>query len=201
MAGLRVHGERPRWVSEDLLRQVARLGQLHLVCSHPNDKPTRLICSLIGAGWSNNNSFGIIGGPNRQSTSRPVMIRTLASQACTRLSATNRNQNNSGFCDIETILRQVDHMRPVNEGPVKLKELLDICDTEGNAQNGGGSFVIQHDSQGATFVKFEADMSQPMASRAQGGPGEIGSPIAGNNMHSFAGGRSFQLPAGPPSGF
>lgn len=107
------------------------------------------------------------------------------------------------------VLRQVEQLNPPNEPQITLDELLDICDTEGNPQNGGGSFVIKNETRG-TFVKFEPD-SNSMSSGPRGSvaPGDIGSPAASISTPAFGGvgatGGSRQFPAppniSPPTGF
>jgi hypothetical protein len=87
----------------------------------------------------------------------------------------------------------MEQLRPVSDAPIHKEELLDILDTEGNAQNGGGNFAFQTLPQG-TFVKYEMDGYAPP--RASGAPGDIGSPI-GNSSMPF--GRGFAPPT--PSGF
>lgn len=152
----------------------------------------------ICTGWANNSAFGIIGGPNRHQ-SRPVTIRLLACQACRQLSSVHTNPIND-FHHIEAILRVVDQLKPLTEAPIAVKELLDICETEGNGQNGGGHFSIKHEGSRGLYVKFEPGNST-IGGRG-GAPGEIGSPVVGHAMPF--GGRGFQTPGQgipAPSGF
>lgn len=63
-----------------------------------------------------------------------------------------------------------------------IREIEDICETEGDAQNGGGLLHIRR--SGPTFaVRFEQDVG-PMSAvgRPPGGLGEIGSPVPGNSV-------------------
>ena len=65
---------------------------------------------------------------------------------------------------------------------VQVRDLLDICETEGNAQNGGGTFQTKSD-RGVTFVQHQPDGNSagPMAGHgAGGGHGDIGSPVTGS---------------------
>lgn len=84
-------------------------------------------------------------------------------------------------------------MKPANEGTITLQEMLDICDTEGNNQNGGGSFAIDSQGDTGTFVKFESGRNTSMSTRG-GVPGDIGSPIPGSAFPGFGGLRPFQQP-------
>jgi hypothetical protein len=161
-----------------------------------------LLIPILGSGWSSNNAFGIIGGPNRHA-SRPVTVRLLACQACRHLTSTSTNKNSKGFHSIHDILRQVDQLRPPNEGAVALDELLQICESEGNARNGGGSFIIQQEPHGL-WVKYEPENNGSMGRGGAGAPGDIGSPMMGTS-NMYGGQRGF-APPGPggvtsPSGF
>ena len=155
------------------------------------------MCSLLskpltvesGLSRPSSNAFGIIGGTQRSNTSRPVMIRLLVCQACKHLTNVNPVKVNNGFHNVEAVLRQVEQMKPSNEGPIQRQELLDICDTEGNAQNGGGSFIIEDHEPNGTFVKFEGGNPTPLLGR--GGPGDIGSPVPGSHGPVFGGQRHF----------
>ena len=123
-----------------------------------------------------------------------MTIRLLVTQACRQLTASNLNKVENGFHNVETVLRQVEQLKPANEGPIQLKEMLDICDTEGNAQNGGGSFTVRIEGSRGTFVKFEADDNVSINSRGVAAPGEIGSPLVGSSLPAFGGTRPFQPP-------
>ncbi|KAI9929135.1 Stress response protein nst1 [Aspergillus wentii] len=137
-----------------------------------------------GTGWPNN-AFGS-GGHHRAHTSRPVTIRLLVIQACKQLNM-SPSKGASGYHDVNLVLRQIDQLRPATEPSISLKEMLDICDTEGNTQNGGGSFCIKDDESG-TFVRFEPD-NNSAASGHRGSivPGEIGSPIPSSSLPAFGG--------------
>ncbi|KAI9810772.1 MAG: Stress response protein nst1 [Thelocarpon impressellum] len=157
-----------------------------------------------GGGWpnANANAFGFIGGPNRPMLSRPVNVRLLICQACKQLTASKKGGET--FHEVNAVLRQVDQIRPASEPQVQMREMLDICETEGDAQNGGGFFSIKSEGPGGrTFVKHEVEGNTPLSARSSI-PGEIGSPISGV-MPTFAGSRSFQPGSGSgmvtPSGF
>jgi hypothetical protein len=157
------------------------------------------LISTPDAGWPNANTFGVIGGASRPGTSRPVTVRLMVCQACKQLTASKKNGET--FHEVNTVLRQVEQIRPANEAPVQMRELLDICETEGDAQNGGGFFAIQKDAQCRTFVKHEVDESiSGSGGRANIAPGEIGSPVPGSSVPVF---RPFQPGPGvaSPSGF
>jgi len=124
------------------------------------------------------------------------------SQACKQLSASNPNKVDPGFYNVNLVLRQVEQLNPPNEAPITLNEMLDICDTEGNPQNGGGSFMIKNDGPRGTFVRFEPDnnsiASMPRSSIA---PGDIGSPVPGSSIPALSGsGATTGLRQFPPPG-
>ncbi len=154
-----------------------------------------------GPGWSGNNTFGIIGSSNRPNASRAVTIRLLVCQACNKLTANQPSNHRNGFHPVDAVLRQVHLMKPASEGAISLQEMLDICDTEGNTQNGGGSFMTETQGDIGTFVKFESGRNPSVSMR--GVPGDIGSPIHGSTFPGFGGQRSFQQSGAShtPSGF
>jgi hypothetical protein len=115
-------------------------------------------------------------------------------------------KDTAGYHDVNLVLRQVEQLRPSNEPSISLKEMLDICDTEGNTQNGGGSFLTKSDETGE-YVKFEPDTNSA-ASGHRGSivPGEIGSPVPSSSIPAF-GGIGTTTPSvlrqfsSPPTGF
>ncbi|RAK99765.1 putative stress response protein Nst1 [Aspergillus ibericus CBS 121593] len=138
-----------------------------------------------GSGWSTN-AFAP-GGHHRAHASRPVTIRLLVIQACKQLNTMSPSKGASGYHDVKVVLRQVDQLRPATESPISLKEMLDICDTEGNTQNGGGSFSIKSDETGE-YVKFEPDTNSASSGhRGSIVPGEIGSPVPSSSLPAFGG--------------
>lgn len=151
--------------------------------------------SLPGAGYMGgwgvpvNSSFGSLGGTTavRSSQPRSVAVRLMICRACKNLEGSTPD----GFNDINALKDQLEHLNPPGEVPVSEKELLDICETEGNAINGGGSFDIRRDANGHCSVQYQSDM--PTLQRPLGAPGEIGSPIVG--------GGGLSRVTGPPPGF
>ncbi|KAK2750981.1 Stress response protein nst1 [Myotisia sp. PD_48] len=140
-----------------------------------------------GMGWSGG-AFGIIGGPHRLNTSRPVTIRLLVCQACKQLSASSPSGGYS-FHNATQVLRQIEQLNPALEVPISLEEMLDICDTEGNSQNGGGSLIVKNEGPRGNFVKFEPDNAMAASGvKNTISPGDIGSPIPGNSFPSPVGG-------------
>ncbi|KAJ9389187.1 hypothetical protein DTO063F5_2347 [Paecilomyces variotii] len=151
-----------------------------------------------GSGWTSN-AFGI-GGHHRAHTSRPVTIRLLVIQACKQLNTLSpTSKGTAGFHHVNRILTQVDQLRPPNEPPISLAEMLDICDTEGNHQNGGGTFIIKDEGENGKSVKFEPDNNSSLPGhRGSIVPGDIGSPVPSHSLPAFGGigtaGRQFSSP-------
>jgi hypothetical protein len=83
-----------------------------------------------------------------------------------------------GFHSINSIREQIEHLNPPREEPVLEKEILDLCETEGNPNNGGGYFDVRLESDGRKFIRFEPDVP---THRSVGAPGDIGSPIVGSS--------------------
>lgn len=134
------------------------------------------------------NAFGGLGGgmPSSMARShvpRPVAIRLMLVQACRQLGAAPPSSSLlsvDGFLPVGAVLRQVELLKSPNEPSVSMDELLTICDTEGNAHNGGGSFEVRVGSAGGTagvrMVKFEPDAGGlPPVNR-----GDIGSALSGH---------------------
>lgn len=60
---------------------------------------------------------------------------------------------------------------------IDLREVELITEVEGDAQNGGGIFIVKKDEEGKQLVRFEPE--EPItegALHSAPGPGEIGSP-------------------------
>lgn len=161
------------------------------------------------SGWGNSpslpNGFAGLGGlgglgggmPMRTSQPRSVAIRLMLCRACKNLSASGLG-GSGNFHPITDVRSQI------GEEVVSEKELLDLCETEGNGNNGGGFFDVRKDSNGTLCIRYEADDGAPQTQRSV--PGDIGSPIVGSaGLMSFGGrGRVASPPglgaAGPPPG-
>jgi hypothetical protein len=138
-------------------------------------------------GWGpsgGNGSFGAVRPPQPRS----VAVRLMICRACQNLEGSTPD----GFYDVNLIKEQIEHLNPPGEQPVSEKELLQICETEGNSVNGGGAFEVRNDGNGQSYIRHENDT--PSAHRPIGAPGEIGSPIVG-------GGGMARFAPGPPPGF
>lgn len=141
----------------------------------------------LGGGWPNR-AFGA-GGNHRTHTSRPVAVRLLVIQAIKSLNSMSPSKAAPGFHQVSRLLQQVEQLKPPNEPSIQLNEMLDICDTEGNPQNGGGSFIVKEDDSHNRYVKFEPDSNSPMANHRVGlAPGDIGSPIPVSSIPTTFGG-------------
>ncbi len=135
-----------------------------------------------GPGWGQP-PFGSIGpGPQVMSRShlpRPIAVRLMLVQACRQLSQIP-GASTDGYHPVPAVLRHLDALKVPGDANVSMDEMLGICDTEGNSQNGGGSFEVIIDKARGQVVKFVEDApSQP----PRGSVGEIGSPILGHSQH------------------
>jgi hypothetical protein len=119
------------------------------------------------------------GSLGRSSQPRTVVIRQMLCRAWKDLFELDKagiTPAKDSFFPLASIKMRVDQM---NTGePVTDSELLDMCDTEGNASNGGGSFDVKRDGiSNQAFVRWNADSGgSDGTQRAVGAPGEIGSP-------------------------
>lgn len=145
-------------------------------------------------GWSNTNSFGAVGGSSvRASQPRSVAVRLMLCNACKNLEGSSPD----GFLSIATIRDQIERLHAPRDEPVSDKELLDLCETEGNPNNGGGYFDVRVDDDGRTLIRYEPEITSH--GRPAGAPGEIGSPIVSGGMASvprFGGPPGISAPGG-----
>ncbi|CAG7984380.1 unnamed protein product [Penicillium salamii] len=154
-------------------------------------------------GWPPSNAFAA-NASHRPHTSRPVTIRLLVIQACKHLNSTRSPHNDGGYHDVNLVLEQVDQLRSPKEPSISLDELLDICDTEGNPQNGGGSFSVK-EGPGGRSVRFEPDPNSAIPGhRGSIVPGDIGSPVPSNShpapFAGFGGHSGLRKYSSPPTG-
>jgi hypothetical protein len=91
------------------------------------------------------------------------------------------------FIPLEKIKAQIEMF---NHGhPVEEKEILDICETEGNEVNGGGSFDVRDDDKGGKLIRFVSGDEQRTPQPVQRAVGyHPGSPI-GTGAGSVVGAR------------
>ena len=152
------------------------------------------------SGWSNSNAFGMPGTQTRGSISRPVSLRLMVCQACKQLSTADSGPD--GFHELQDILRELNTVRPANDVPANVDEVMEIFETEGNSHNGGGYFLVKREGPGRTLVKYEADGKVPQSGLAGSAVGEIGSPLPGHSVPAFGSGQRFMHPVGTaPQGY
>lgn len=152
------------------------------------------------SGWTTNNTaftsnstFGTIGGAGQMRSagaglSRPLTIRLSLCQACKQL-ASSQSGESDGFHNVDVLLRQIISNRPMLDSPPTLREIEEICETEGDGQNGGGELHIRKDVPGGDkfSVKWTPDATtSDQRTGGLGGLGEIGSPMP--NKSSLAAG-------------
>lgn len=110
-----------------------------------------------------------------------------------------------GFQSAKAVLHEVEMMKPKNEGPITLDELLSICDMEGNAQNGGGAFKYEIHEPNEWWMKYDLvkfdGRKVPLSTR--GLSGEIGSPTVAPFIPAIGASRASHRSGGimSPSGF
>ena len=143
----------------------------------------------------NGNAFGSAGVSTRSNTSRALRVRTLVSSICDKWGAIN--PASQGWHVVEQVCGEMQTMMPRNEPPVLIMEVLQICDTEGNAQNGGGWFEWRPAEKSPFLMKHHTSTDGVINSRAGPPPGDIGSPrsgggMGGSNIPSIGGQSSFQ---------
>ncbi|KAI0838864.1 hypothetical protein F5Y06DRAFT_34028 [Hypoxylon sp. FL0890] len=139
--------------------------------------------------WPPNPTFGAPTPGMRASQPRSVAVRQMLVTACKDLE--EHAADSDRFIDLHAIKGHVDSLSLPGHEPVSEAELLDMCETEGNPQNGGGSFDVRRGDNGKTSIRFVPDpgTAPPPFPRSVGAPGEIGSPVvgAGSPNHSAPG--------------
>jgi len=151
--------------------------------------------SLGGWGQPINNAFSNANNSTiRAGHPRSVTVRLALCKACKNIEASTPD----GFIEMGILRDQVEKILCDSEPPLE-RELLEICETEGNSTNGGGVFDVRSNENGQSFIKHEPDSS---SMRTLGAPlGEIGSPIVGSSSGiSVFGGRGGHA-FGPSGGF
>ncbi|KAI1820404.1 hypothetical protein F4861DRAFT_70072 [Xylaria intraflava] len=131
------------------------------------------------AAWPPNPAFGVPTHVTGATQPRSVFIRRLLIRACKELE--NYAADAAGYIDLSVIKGHVDSIVLSPSESIDEAELLDICETEGSPQNGGGSFDIRRDKNDRIAVRFDKGGGPTHGSfpRNVGAPGEIGSPIVG----------------------
>lgn len=127
------------------------------------------------SGKPSNSGFGSVGiGPSRTTHgSRPVAVRLKLCYAFRTLKVAANSAD--GFADIDAVRDAINTTYP-NDDPVTEEEVLEICETEGNPQNGGGTFDLRQ-VNGKHEIRYDREASERAAIR--GPVGEIGSPVGG----------------------
>lgn len=110
------------------------------------------------------------------------------------------------YCSAEVLNRELNELIKLgNESPILVKEMLDICEMEGNAQNGGGAFKIEIHEGNELWLKYDLvkfdGRKVPISTR--GVSGDIGSPVTSPFLPSFGAARASHQAGGvmSPSGF
>ncbi|KAG8525916.1 uncharacterized protein KY384_000678 [Bacidia gigantensis] len=160
-----------------------------------NVRPNQPFSSAPGFGRPTNGTFL---NTTSLPAARPPRIRLLICSACDKL---NRLQpSNQGWHAADQVLHEVQSLMSRNEPAVAMMEMLQTCDTEGNAQSGGGVFEYRTIDKGF-LIKHKPDAS--LKGRNGPPPGEIGSPIGsgptGNGFGPIGGQPTFQQQGGFPS--
>lgn len=146
-----------------------------------------------GTPGSSASTFGGQGVVDRPIEPRSVAVRKMLRRACEELAEAESKKDggksgpSNGFIPLEKIKAQVEAL---NHGhPVDEKELLDICETEGNEVNGGGSFDVQEEGEGRKLIRFvsgnERPTPQPVQKAVGFHPGS--SPIGGGGVFNRGG--------------
>ena len=105
----------------------------------------------------------------------------MVGQACEALRA-DGNATADGFVDYEAVKSNVS----MRSGEEVTSESLDlVCETEGNAQNGGGAFESRVDGDRRLIRWTPGLLNESAAHHHLGTFGDIGSPVIGAGHSGF----------------
>lgn len=130
-------------------------------------------------GWPQASSgFGLgVSNTSMPTTSRPRVAQIRISMIdAFKAHASDGQLNERGFADAKSVIAQIQHV----VGPqVQAKDMVDLLDTEGDAQNGGGSFEKEDSGSGELDfgLKWTPDDNRGGRAGNIGGAGDIGSPV------------------------
>ncbi|KAK8143544.1 Stress response protein nst1 [Beauveria asiatica] len=148
-------------------------------------------------------SVGSPGGGMRSlsQASRPIAIRQMLCNACKALAGTSSDGvgDGSGFVDLHALRSHIESQ--CNDPTITAQDLLNLCDTEGSASNGGGTFDVVKRDNAAHAIRWVPDVTMldsllgsnglpgggPVFRQPVGAPGEIGSPLMGFSSASMRG--------------
>lgn len=99
---------------------------------------------------------------------------------------------------IHSVREQLERLGAGRDEPLSDQQILDLCETEGNPNNGGGYFEVRYDNEGRPSIHYDSDLPSPPANhRPVGVPGEIGSPVVGGSgISRFSGPPGIPAPGG-----
>lgn len=143
--------------------------------------------------WGNNGlgqlpSMGPMAQLRTAGNPRSVAVRLLLCQACQELQGRSGddkdgNETSGGMTDLEAVVAKMDQLNRiemVSRETITEGEILNLAETEGTPQNGGGTFEVLLDSKGPGkhTIRWvpDAGTDGPQPRRAVG---EIGSPVTG----------------------
>ena len=139
--------------------------------------------SAPGFGRSpNGNAFRSAGVPVRSNAPRALRVRNMVSSICDKW--TTINPTSHGWHVVDQVCGEMQTLMPRSEPPVLIMEMLQICDSEGNAQNGGGWFEWRPAEKSPFLMKHHTGTDPAINGRVGPPPGDIGSPISGSAMGS-----------------
>lgn len=134
---------------------------------------------VASGGWGPTTPFAPTQTMSHRPAATHVARRFHLVRACQAAESAGKADEN-GYADFSYVKQQYD----LFGGEISDQELLDMCETEGNQMNGGGSFDLRSDpkNMGSLLIKwFPDDGALGGGQRAVGAPGEIGSsPIIGS---------------------
>ncbi|KAG6038239.1 hypothetical protein E4U41_004385 [Claviceps citrina] len=174
------------WGASPSMPKMASISSMPSMPSMPSLPPGFGLGSPIPA--------AALGPISMRTASQPrhVAVRSMLCQACKDLAGSGHSDAN-GYIDLGAVKAHIEGQS--GDTSITEQDLLNLCDTEGNSFNGGGTFDIKH-SRGSVpsmaLIRWAPDPSDGSSSSAQGyravgAPGEMRSPLAGHASASLRG--------------
>lgn len=108
---------------------------------------------------------------------RHVALRLMLAQGCKDIVLAGKSDGN-GYISLGMVKSLIDAQS--GDPNITEQDLLELCDTEGNSSNGGGTFDVRRGGDAKRLIRWVPDIGDsPPQHRAVGAPGEIGSPLTG----------------------
>lgn len=147
---------------------------------------------MAPGGFTVGSPSGLGGMRSVSQASRPIAIRQMLCAACKTLAGSGEAFD-GGFVDLHALRNHIEAQS--SDPSITVQDLLNLCDTEGNGSNGGGTFDVVKRDSATHAIRWVPDVMDTLSGHGNGSissvggggafrptvgaPGEIGSPLMG----------------------